>query len=449
MEFFPEMDYHQAMPQALYRKYRPKRLEDVLGQDTNIAILKNAAKAGKLGHAYIFHGARGTGKTSTARLIAKLLNCERRRSDPAFAAQGEPCNECRTCLAIDAQNAMDVIEIDAASNRGIDEIRNLKESIRTAPAGGPGASKVYIIDEAHMLTGAAFNALLKTLEEPPAHAVIIMATTEFEKLPPTITSRAQRFTFRKQPKTVIMEKLAAIAKEETIAIEPAALELIAAVGEGSFRDAESLLEQVASFGGASGKKGTPSTITLADTERITGRTGLRKVHAFAALMIAKDTKEALAYLDLSREKLQNELHSLAQKQNKLLDTYLAELVSEDVYKAKTAILKRDEIGIKGEIAKLEQENGEGEITLEQIKNVFYKGNSARKEYLAADDEQKRILVSELLWNLSIGSRKVQDLQFKSVYSMIAKSPKPGNLGEMLPGLDSNQDTQGQNLESYH
>ncbi len=155
------------------------------------------------------------------------------------------------------------------------------------------------------------------------------------------------------------------------------------------------------------------------------------------------------YLDLSREKLQNELHSLAQKQNKLLDTYLAELVSEDVYKAKTAILKRDEIGIKGEIAKLEQENGEGEITLEQIKNVFYKGNSARKEYLAADDEQKRILVSELLWNLSIGSRKVQDLQFKSVYSMIAKSPKPGNLGEMLPGLDSNQDTQGQNLESYH
>ncbi len=336
MEFFPEMDYHQAMPQALYRKYRPKRLEDVLGQDTNIAILKNAAKAGKLGHAYIFHGARGTGKTSTARLIAKLLNCERRRSDPAFAAQGEPCNECRTCLAIDAQNAMDVIEIDAASNRGIDEIRNLKESIRTAPAGGPGASKVYIIDEAHMLTGAAFNALLKTLEEPPAHAVIIMATTEFEKLPPTITSRAQRFTFRKQPKTVIMEKLAAIAKEETIAIEPAALELIAAVGEGSFRDAESLLEQVASFGGASGKKGTPSTITLADTERITGRTGLRKVHAFAALMIAKDTKEALAYL----AELADEGHNLVQFTKDLIH-YLRKTLSLAVNPSLTASFEKD------------------------------------------------------------------------------------------------------------
>ncbi len=336
MEFFPEMDYHQAMPQALYRKYRPKRLEDVLGQDTNIAILKNAAKAGKLGHAYIFHGARGTGKTSTARLIAKLLNCERRRSDPAFAAQGEPCNECRTCLAIDAQNAMDVIEIDAASNRGIDEIRNLKESIRTAPAGGPGASKVYIIDEAHMLTGAAFNALLKTLEEPPAHAVIIMATTEFEKLPPTITSRAQRFTFRKQPKTVIMEKLAAIAKEETIAIEPAALELIAAVGEGSFRDAESLLEQVASFGGASGKKGTPSTITLADTERITGRTGLRKVHAFAALMIAKDTKEALAYL----AELADEGHNLVQFTKDLIH-YLRKTLSLAVNPSLAASFEKD------------------------------------------------------------------------------------------------------------
>ena len=122
------------MSQALYRKYRPKRLEDVLGQDTNVEILKNAAKAGHFGQAYIFYGARGTGKTTTARLIAKLLNCEKRRNDPNFAALGEPCNECRECLAIDAQNSLDVIEIDAASNRGIDEIRNLKENIKTSPA---------------------------------------------------------------------------------------------------------------------------------------------------------------------------------------------------------------------------------------------------------------------------------------------------------------------------
>ena len=168
--------------------------------------------------------------------------------DPEFAKLGEPCNECRECLAIDAQNSFDVVEIDAASNRGIDEIRNLKENIRTAPASAD--HKVYIIDEAHMLTGAAFNALLKTLEEPPKHAVIILATTEFEKLPPTITSRAQRFVFKKLSKAIIIEKLTSIAKKEKIKIDDAAIELIAAAAEGSFRDAESLLDQISSLSGA-------------------------------------------------------------------------------------------------------------------------------------------------------------------------------------------------------
>jgi DNA polymerase III subunit gamma/tau len=230
------------MAQALYRKYRPKKLEDVLGQETNVEILKNAAKSGRLGQAYIFHGPRGTGKTTTARLLAKLLNCEKRRTDPAFALQGEPCNECRACREIDAQNSFDVIEIDAASNRGIDEIRNLKESIKTSPASS--AYKIYIIDEAHMLTGAAFNALLKTLEEPPKHAVIVLATTEYEKLPATITSRAQRFTFKKLSKITIIQKLSTMAKLEKIKIDEPALELVAAAAEGSFRDAESLLDQL-------------------------------------------------------------------------------------------------------------------------------------------------------------------------------------------------------------
>lgn len=270
------------MAQALYRKYRPKKLEEVLGQETNVLILKNAAKAGRLGQAYIFHGPRGTGKTTTARLLAKLLNCEKRAADPAFAKLGEPCNECRSCREIDAQNSFDVIEIDAASNRGIDEIRNLKESIKTSPAAGP--YKVYIIDEAHMLTGAAFNALLKTLEEPPRHAAIILATTEYEKLPATITSRAQRFTFKKLGKAVIMETLAAIAKGEKIKIDEAALELIAAAGEGSARDAISLLDQVASLA---------TSIDLATVERATGRTGLKKVHALAEHMVKKELKEAL------------------------------------------------------------------------------------------------------------------------------------------------------------
>lgn len=272
-----------VMAQALYRKYRPKKLDEVLGQETNVAILKNAAKSGRLGQAYIFHGPRGTGKTTTARLLAKLLNCEKRAADPEFAERGEPCNECRACREIDAQNSFDVIEIDAASNRGIDEIRNLKESIKTAPAAAP--HKVYIIDEAHMLTGAAFNALLKTLEEPPRHAAIILATTEYEKLPPTITSRAQRFAFKRLPKSTIMEKLALMARSEKIKIDGPALELIAAAAEGSFRDAESLLDQIASL---------TTDIDLPAVERATGRTGLAKIHAIGVHIVNKDLKETLA-----------------------------------------------------------------------------------------------------------------------------------------------------------
>ena len=280
------------MPLALYRRYRPKKLSEVIGQETNVQILKNAAKQGKLSHAYLFYGPRGTGKTTTARLIAKLLNCERRRADKTFAAEGEPCNKCRACNEIDAQNAFDVIEIDAASNRGIDEIRNLKESITVAPAGNP--FKVYIIDEAHMLTPPAFNALLKTLEEPPRHAVIILATTEYEKLPPTITSRTQRFHFKKLPKVKIMEKLKKIVADERLKIDDDALELIAAAGEGSFRDAESLLEQAVSW-----EKGN---ITLKAVEEITGRVGLAKVSALSRYVISRDLKKTLSYLrELSDE----------------------------------------------------------------------------------------------------------------------------------------------------
>ncbi len=279
------------MALALYRKYRPKTFEDLVGQDTNAEILKNAAKAGRIGHAYLFYGSRGTGKTSTARLIAKLLNCEKRRDDEKFRATGEPCNDCRHCKEIDAQNSFDVIEIDAASNRGIDEIRNLKDSIKTSPASGE--YKVYIIDEAHMLTTPAFNALLKTLEEPPAHAVIVLATTEYEKLPATITSRTQRFLFKKLPKAKIMEKLSSIAKAEKIQIDEAAIELVAAAAEGSLRDAESLLDQMST---------AQTKIDLAAVERTTGRVGLKKVHELAEFIVKKDLKHAITYLgELSEE----------------------------------------------------------------------------------------------------------------------------------------------------
>jgi DNA polymerase-3 subunit gamma/tau len=279
---------------ALYRKYRPKSFDDLVGQETNVELLKNAARNGELGQAYLFYGPRGTGKTTSARLIAKLLNCEKRATDPKFREKGEPCNACTSCAEIDAGNSFDVIEIDAASNRGIDEIRNLKENIKAAPAAG--RNKVYIIDEAHMLTGPAANALLKTLEEPPKHATFVLATTEAEKLPPTILSRTQRFLFKKLPKAVIADRLAAIVKEEKIAIEPAALELLAAASEGSMRDAISLLDQVSSF---------EDKVTLESAEKLIGRVGLARVEHFAELIVAKDTKGALAYLENVNEEGQN------------------------------------------------------------------------------------------------------------------------------------------------
>ncbi len=282
------------MALALYRKYRPKKLEDILGQEDNVLILKNAAKQDKLGHAYLFYGSRGTGKTSTARLIAKLFNCEKRAIDQKFRLKGEPCNECTICTEIDGGSSLDVIEIDAASNRGIDEIRNLKENIRFAPA--TARFKVYIIDEAHMLTGAAFNALLKTLEEPPAHGVLVLATTEYEKLPPTITSRTQRFLFKKLPKSRIAEKLALIAQAEGISIDAPALELIAAAAEGSLRDAESLLDQI---------KSAHTSIDLPLAERLTGRIGVRRVSVFSELVLQNKLKESLAYLAVLYEEGNN------------------------------------------------------------------------------------------------------------------------------------------------
>lgn len=285
------------MSLAFYRKYRPKAFDELLGQETNTLILQNSAKTNRFGHAYLFYGPRGTGKTTTARLIAKLLNCEKRRDDKKFRELGKPCNACMHCKEIDLQNSFDVIEIDAASNRGIDEIRNLKEGIKTSPSSGE--FKVYIIDEAHMLTTPAWNALLKTLEEPPAHAVLILATTEYEKIPATITSRTQRFLFKKIPKTKILEKLSFIVKQEKIEADDAALEVIAATAEGSFRDAESLLDQIASLA---------EKIDVQTVERITGRVGTRKVEELAHLVMSKKLDEALRYIS----ELNEEGHNLNQ-----------------------------------------------------------------------------------------------------------------------------------------
>jgi DNA polymerase-3 subunit gamma/tau len=285
------------MALAIYRRYRPKTISEMIGQESVALPLKNAAKADKLGHAYLFYGPRGCGKTTAARIVAKLANCEKRVADPEFRKEGEPCNECRACKEIDEGRALDVIEIDAASNRGIDEIRNLKEGIRLAPT--TYRYKVFIIDEVHQLTKEAFNALLKTLEEPPAHAIFVLATTEYDKLPATIISRTQRFGFRRISVGKIADKLKMIAKEEGVKISDEAIEVIATAADGGFRDAESLFEQVITM--------EDKEITLKEVERILGRVGLLKTAMMAEKLIARD-KEALSLLS----EINNEGYNLTQ-----------------------------------------------------------------------------------------------------------------------------------------
>lgn len=226
--------------EVLARKWRPQRFEDVIGQEHITKTLINAIKNNRLAHAYLFSGPRGVGKTSVARILAKSINC--RKGEP-----GAPCNKCPSCIEITKGSAVDVQEIDGASNRGIDEIRELREGIRYTPSSSP--YRVYIIDEVHMLTLPAFNALLKTLEEPPEHVKFIFATTEAHKVPVTILSRCQRFDFKRITAARIIEHLEKITLKEDLEIPRSSLALIARESEGSMRDAESLLDQVISFSG--------------------------------------------------------------------------------------------------------------------------------------------------------------------------------------------------------
>ena len=223
---------------ALYRKFRPTNFDEVKGQDHIVTTLKNQMRTGRIGHAYLFCGTRGTGKTTVAKILAKAVNCE-------HPVDGEPCGECEVCKSIADGSSMNVIEIDAASNNGVDNIREIKEQVQYSPASGK--YKVYIIDEVHMLSIGAFNALLKTLEEPPEYVIFILATTEVHKIPITILSRCQRYDFHRITADTIKKQLSDLMAQEQVDAEEKALEYVARMADGSMRDALSLLDQCIAF----------------------------------------------------------------------------------------------------------------------------------------------------------------------------------------------------------
>ncbi len=265
---------------VLARRYRPQTFADLVGQGPVARALVNALALGRVAHAYLFTGARGVGKTSTARILAKALNCEK-------GPTATPCGVCPACVGIAAGEDVDVLEIDAASNTGVDNIRELRSNVQYAPA--RSRYKIYIIDEVHMLSRGAFNALLKTLEEPPPHVKFIFATTEVEKIPVTILSRCQRFDFPGIPVAQIVERLRAIVAGEGVPADDAALELVARRAGGSMRDAQSLLDQLLAFGG--------ERLTADEVHRLLGTAGDDRVADLAGAVLAPDAKRSLDLLD--------------------------------------------------------------------------------------------------------------------------------------------------------
>ena len=262
--------------QALYRKWRPRTFDGVVGQTAITDTLKNAIKRGKISHAFLFAGPRGTGKTSCAKIFAKALNCTNLQD-------GEPCNECENCLAADQGTMNDIIEIDAASNNGVDEIRDIRDKVKYAPT--QGKYKVYIIDEVHMLSMGAFNALLKTLEEPPEHVVFILATTELQKVPATIISRTQRYNFKRIDQHDLIARMTYILDQEKIDFEEKALEVIAQVADGGMRDSLSILDQILSY--------DQDKVKYEDALRITGYAAQEKIEQVLLNLLNGETSAAL------------------------------------------------------------------------------------------------------------------------------------------------------------
>lgn len=325
---------------SLYRKYRSQDFRSIVGQEHIVRTLENAIQNSRLAHAYIFSGPRGTGKTSMARILAKSLNCREGISI-------QPCLKCDLCESIKNGTAMDVIEIDAASNRGIDEIRQLREQVNFMPA--EGKYKVYIIDEVHMLTNEAFNALLKTLEEPPAFTIFVLATTEAQKIPATILSRCQRLDFKRISVADVAEHLQMIASREGVKIDEKSLQYIARVNDGSMRDAISLLDQLISFRG--------KEITFGDVLDLLGTADFTALAKLTDLLAAKEIEGLISYIEQVIAEGKNILQL-----NKDLVEYLRNLLFAKIGAVKAIDLSSENLGKLQEQAKL--------FSLEQIKKML-------------------------------------------------------------------------------
>lgn len=319
---------HDLNMTSLYRKYRPITFDDVIGQTHIVQTLSNAIIHGRIGHAYLFTGPRGTGKTTMARIFARSVNCQ----NPNGA---KPCLECDVCKNITDGRSLDIFEIDAASNTGVDNIRELRENVKFPPS--QAKFKIYIIDEVHMLSTGAFNALLKTLEEPPAHAIFILATTEIHKVPETIISRCQRYDFTRLSLEHIIEKLSLIAKSEKIEVEKSALEMIAISAEGGMRDAESLLGQVMSL--------EDKKITSKEVEDILGTTRRQSLESMAKHLLDKNVSEAISLInELSQDGYDLDvfnksfLNYLRQLMLVSVDPKLASLFSYELTKEQSQII---------------------------------------------------------------------------------------------------------------
>ena len=388
---------------SLYRTWRPKSFTDLVGQDAVVRTLRTALQSGKLAHAYLFSGPRGSGKTSAAKILARCIDCE-------HGPTPEPDNTCENCLAMLAGTALDVIEVDAASNRGIEEIRALRESVKFAPASM--RMKVFIIDEAHMLTREGANAFLKTLEEPPAHAVFILATTAPEALPPTILSRCQRYAFRRIPIVVMIARMREIADAEGITIDDGALGAIAYRADGGLRDALTMLEQVASYAGGA--------VDAATVEAAFGATGREYARALVDAILGGHASAALRVIDAASDAGADMLGlirgAIGEYRNLLVARIDAELLSRDLSQSDAAAA----VALAGATAQPRVVRG-----LRLLADALAAGRSSGNPRLELETAVLRLIVQTEDPSLEALATRVALLEGGAVTTAPVVSPEPG------------------------